>query len=135
VTTREPRWLERLAVDEAHFRQVREHGGRFGIRDENALEAALARPRHRWTYEVDVDLADLAAAYAFGLVRGHPYVDGNKRSSLIAMVAFLDLSGVELMATDVEAVTTMLAAAAGDLSEPGLADWIRSHMGVPRSGS
>jgi death on curing protein len=129
VTAREPRWLDRLAIDEAHFRQVREHGGAHGIRDENALEAALARPRHRWTYESDVDLADPAAAYAFGLVRGHPYVDGNKRVALIALVAFLDLNGVELVATDVDVVLTMLAAAAGELDEQGLRDWIRARSG------
>ena len=123
MNTREPRWLERLVIDEAHFRQVREHGGAHGIRDENALEAALARPRHRWAYEPEVDLADLAAAYAFGLVRGHPYVDGNKRVAFIAMDAFLDVNGVELLATDV--VVTMQAAAAGGLDEGELADWIR----------
>lgn len=89
--------------------------------------AALARPRHRWAYEPDLDLADLAAAHAFGLVRGHPYVDGNKRIALIAMVAFLDLHGVGLLATDVEVVVTMPAAAAGDLDERELAAWIRSH--------
>lgn len=127
MTIREPRWLERLVIDEAHFRQIREHGGAHGFRDENALEAALARPGHRWAYEPDVDLADLAAAYAFGLVRDHPYVDGNKRIALIAMVAFLDLHGVELVATDVEVVLTMLAAAAGDPDERELAAWIRSH--------
>lgn len=131
MTIREPRWLERLVIDEAHFRQIREHGGAHGVRDENALEAALARPRHRWASEPDVDLADLAAAYAFGLVRGHPYVDGNKRIALIAMVSFLDLHGVGLVAADVEVVETMLAAAAGDTDERELAAWIRSHTARP----
>jgi death on curing protein len=124
----EPRWLERLVIDEAHFRQIREHGGRHGLRDENALEAALARPRHRWAYEPGIDLPDLAAAYAFGLVRGHPYVDGNKRIALIAMVAFLDVNGLEVTATDAEAVMTLLAAATGNLDEGQLAMWIRSHL-------
>lgn len=72
MTPPEPRWLGRLAIDEAHFPQIREHGGAHGLRDENALEAALARPRHRWTYGRRATLAELAAAYAFGLARGHP---------------------------------------------------------------
>lgn len=123
----EPRWLGRLAVDEAHFRQIREHGGRHGTRDEDGLEAALARPRHRWTYEPGATLAELAAAYAFGLNRGHPYVDGNKRVGLVALVAFLDLNGLVLTATDVEVVTAMLAVAGGEMSEGDLAEWVEAH--------
>lgn len=92
----EPRWLGRLAIDEAHFRQIREHGGAHGLRDENALESALARPQQRWQYAGDASLSELAAAYAFGLVRNHPYVDGNKRIALIVMVAFLERNGIEL---------------------------------------
>lgn len=80
-----PRWLGRLAVDEAHYRQIREHGGAHGLRDENALESALARPRDRWRHESEARLSDLAAAYAFGLTRNHPYLDGNKRVALVVM--------------------------------------------------
>ena len=127
MTHPEPRWLGRLVMDEAHYRQIREHGGRHGIRDENALEAALARPRHRWTYLSQARLADLAAAYAFGIVRDHPYVDGNKRVALVALVAFLDLSAVELTATNAEAAQAMLALAAGEMTEEALADWIMTH--------
>lgn len=128
----EPRWLGRLAVDEAHFRQIREHGGAYGLRDEPALESALFRPRDRWHYAPESGLADLAAAYGFGLVRNHPYVDGNKRIGLVAIVAFLDLNGVGLTASDAEAVTTILALASGDLSEEALADWIDDHSTVRR---
>lgn len=120
----EPHWLGRLVVDEAHFRQICEHGGLHGLRDENALESALARPQARWQYEPDATLSDLAAAYAFGLVNDHPYVDGNKRIALVVMVAFLDRHGVELTASNAEALSTILALAFGQLSEIALANWI-----------
>jgi death-on-curing protein len=127
VTRREPRWLGRLAVDEAHYQQIRAHGGSHGIRDENALEAALARPRHRWSYSPSAGLSALAAAYAFGLMRDHPYVDGNKRTALVVLVAFLDLNGVDLTASDGEALLAMLAVAAGELAEAELVGWIDAH--------
>ena len=123
----EPRWLGRLAIDEAHFRQVRDHGGRHGLRDENALESALARPRQRWAYDQVATIPDLAASYAFGLIGNHPYVDGNKRVGLVAMVAFLDRNGYELAASDFEVVEVVLSVAAGDLTEPALADWVASR--------
>jgi death-on-curing protein len=127
VTRPEPRWLGRLAVDEAHFRQIRDHGGAHGVRDENALEAALARPRQRWHYEGGTGLSELAAALAHGLVKDHPYIDGNKRIALVAMVAFLDRNGVELTASNAEALTVMLALAADEMSESELATWIDAH--------
>jgi death-on-curing protein len=127
VTRREPRWLGRLAVDEAHYQQIRAHGGSYGTRDEHALEAALARPRHRWAYLPEAGLPDLAAAYAFGLMKDHPYVDGNKRTALVVLVAFLDLNGIELTATDGEALGAVLAVAASEMSEAELADWIQEH--------
>ncbi len=124
----EPRWLGRIAIDEAHARQIREHGGPRGLRDEDALEAALARPRHRWAYVPASDLADLAAAYAFGIVQDHPYVDGNKRVGLVALVAFLDLNGAELVASDREAVDLILGLASGRVTEPAAADWVRRRL-------
>ncbi|CAN5667443.1 type II toxin-antitoxin system death-on-curing family toxin [soil metagenome] len=123
----EPRWLGRLAIDEAHFRQIREHGGTHGVRHENALESALARPRNLWHYDPDASFAELAAAYAFGLAKNHPYVDGNKRIALIAMTAFLDRNGVLLTATNAEALEAMLAVASGEWTEAALASWIESH--------
>ncbi len=126
----EPRWLGRLVVDEIHFRQVREHGGAHGLRDENALEAALARPRQRWHYEPDSSLARLAASYAHGVVRDHPYVDGNKRVALVVMVAFLARNGVELTASNQEALITVLALAAGDLDEGALTAWIEGRSRI-----
>ena len=127
MTRPEPRWLGRLAIDEAHFRQIREHGGAHGLRDENALEAALARLRQRWRYVADVRLSELAAAYAFGLIRDHPYVDGNKRIALVAMVAFLDLNGIELTASGAEALSAILAIASGQMTERELAEWVDAH--------
>ena len=85
----EPRWLSRVAVDAMHNDQLREHGGLSGIRDENMLESALARPQQKWQYTGKVDLATLAAAYGFGLVKNHPYRAGNKRTGFLALVTFI----------------------------------------------
>lgn len=127
MTRPEPRWLGRIAIDEAHFRQVQEHGGSHGLRDENALESALARPRQRWHYDPDTRLAELAAAYGFGLARNHPYVDGNKRVALVALVAVLDRNGMELTATNAQALEAILEVASSRWSEPMLTDWIAAH--------
>lgn len=125
---REPQWLGRLVVDAIHADQLREHGGLPGIKDENALESALARPRQKWAYSREVDIAGLAAAYGFGLVRNHPYRDGNKRIGFLAVVTFLGLSGYELDVTDEVVVTRILDLAAGHLSEDALASWIRASL-------
>ena len=98
------------------------------MRDENALEAALARPRRRWTYDKKVDLATLAAAYAFGLASAHAFTDGNKRVAFLTAVVFLDLNGRDLAADEVEVVQVMTALAAGKLGEPQLASWIRERL-------
>lgn len=127
----EPRWVSRVVVDAVHFDQIREHGGLQGIRDENALESALARARNKWEYDSVADLAVLAAAYGFGIVKNHPYRDGNKRLAFIAMVVFLGLNGQEFTASEVDVVTTMLAAADNRCSEEELAGWVRSNM-IPR---
>ena len=124
---RSPLWLGRVVVDAIHADQVREHGGLAGVRDENVLESALARPQQKHAYDPDIDLAGLAAAYAFGLARNHPYRDGNKRIAFLALVTFLGLNGTEFDATDEDVVSTMLALAAGTLSEAQLGRWIRKH--------
>jgi len=124
----EPTWLTRLVVDAIHNDQLREHGGLAGIRDERALESALARPVQKWHYAANADLPMLAAAYAFGLVRNHPYRDGNKRIGFLAMVTFLGINGCEFDATDAEVVAEIIALADGTLSEGGLTDWIRQHL-------
>lgn len=123
----EPTWLSRLTIDALHLDQLREHGGLRGLRDENALESALARPQQRWRYDPKADLADLAAAYGFGLVRDHPYADGNKRIGFLALATFLGLNGVVLNAADADVVAMMDSLAAGTSSEEELAAWIRGH--------
>ena len=110
-----------------HNDQLREHGGLPGVRDENVLESALARAQHEWHYDASADMPSLAAAYAFGLVKNHPYRDGNKRIGFLAMVTFLGINGYELDATDADVVAEMLALADGTVSEDELAGWIRRH--------
>jgi death on curing protein len=107
--------------------QIREHGGLPGIRDENLLESALARSQQKWRYADRIDLPMLAAACAYGLVKDHPYRDGNKRIGFLAMVTFLGVNGYEFSATDAEVVAEILALADGSVSEEALADWIRQH--------
>ncbi len=123
----EPIWLSRAAVDALHVDQIREHGGLVGTRDENGLDSALARPQQLRTHEPDADLASLAAAYAFGLARNHPYVDGNKRIAFLALAVFLDLNGLTLSADEPDVVAVMTKVAAGELDEDGLTTWIGAH--------
>jgi death on curing protein len=123
----EPRWLTRQMVEAFHTEQLQQHQGRAGIRDENLLESALARPRHRWHYG-DADLAALAAGYAFGLSRNHPFFDGNKRVAFVALSVFLGLNGHRLRTRQEEVVSEMLALAAGERTEDELAEWIQPRM-------
>ena len=123
-----PFWLDRLVVEAVHFDQVRVHGGLPGIRDENSLDAALDRPRNRWAYEPGSDLAELAAAYGFGLTTSHPFNDGNKRVGFLAMYLFLGLNGFELDADESEVVDLMFALADGRCGEDELAAWVREHL-------
>lgn len=129
---REPVWLSRVVVDAIHSDQVREHGGLPGVRDEDVLESALARPQQKWHYAGPTDMAALGAAYAFGLVRNHPYRDGNKRIGLLAMATFLGINGHEFNASDAEVVAEILALADGKVTEEALADWIRQHIAKRR---
>lgn len=114
-------------VDAAHHDQLKQHGGLHGIRDENALESALARPRHRWEYEPDSDIFDLAAAYGFGLAANHGYSDGNKRIAFMAVYMFLGINDWDIVATDVEIVQLMLDLASSNRDETALAAWLREH--------
>ena len=124
----EPIWLDRPILEALHVDQITEHGGSLGIRDAGLLESAPARPRQKWHYEPGSDLASLAAAYAFGIAKNHPFVDGKKRAALVAAYTFLALNDFELEATEPEAVTMVLGTADGSLSEEDLASWIRSHL-------
>ena len=129
--TAEPRWVTRQMIDRAHDLEVRRNGGLAGIRDAGAIESALARPEQKWAY-AKPDLADLAAAYGFGLAKNHGYLDGNKRAAFLAIGLFLGLNGQRLTATEPEAVTVMLGVASGELGEAELAVWIRRSV-TPRA--
>jgi len=117
--------VSRLVVDAIHTDMLLTHGGLPGLRDEDMLESALARPRQRFAYDATTDLAALAAAYGFGLARNHPYNDGNKRVAFVTMAVFLGLNGLEFTAADTDVVTAIVALASGTLDEAALADWIR----------
>lgn len=121
-------WLDPKVLLAAHDEQLAEHGGIAGLRDQGLFESALARARNLAVYGKP-DAASLAAAYAFGLAKNHPFVDGNKRIALIALETFVVLNGHALAAGDVQCVLTILALAAGDLDEDGLIEWIRRHSG------
>ena len=124
----EPAWLDRPIVEALHADQILEHGGSLGIRDEGLLESALARPQQKWHYEPDTDLATLAAAYAFGVAKNHPFIDGNKRAALVVAYTFLAINDFELEAPEPESVSVILGIADASLSEEDLASWIRSHL-------
>lgn len=122
-------WLLEETLIAIHHRQVAEHGGSEGLRDEGLLSSALARPQNLLAYgEPPPDLASLAAAYAYGIARNHPFVDGNKRTALVAARTFLILNGVNLDATQDEKVLTFLNLAEGAISEGELAVWIRKRI-------
>lgn len=123
----EPEWLSLEIAMAVHDRQLSEHGGPTGVRDQGALESALGRPVNQWTYGED-DLCALAAAYAFGIARNHPFTDGNKRTAWVFARLFLRLNGQSIAFTPKEAVEIVLALAASELSEDELADWFRGHL-------
>jgi len=120
-------WLLSEALLAAHDEQLAEHGGATGLRDANLFQSALACPQNLAVYEKP-DAAALAAAYAFGLAKNHPFIDGNKRTALIALETFLVLNGFELVAGDGDCVMTILRLAAGELGEAELAAWIRGSI-------
>lgn len=125
------RWVAKQALLLLHDESLAEHGGSSGIRDEGLLDSALARPENLAAYG-EPDVADLAASYAFGIAKNHPFVDGNKRTAFLALGVFLGLNGQRLVATQLDATTTMLAVAASEIDEAALAEWIRGHS-VERS--
>ena len=123
----EPIWLDSTDALAIHDRQLAEHGGGTGIRDMTMLESALTRPVNRWHYGTD-DVAGLAAAYAFGVARNHPFVDGNKRTAWVLARLFLAINGQTVAFDKQDAVRTVLALASGDLTEDELADWFRTRL-------
>jgi death-on-curing protein len=123
----EPIWVQKPEVLVAHSRQLAEHGGSDGIRDESLLDSALAKPRNVFTYEDSSTLARLAASYAFGIARNHAFVDGNKRTSLVVAEGFLRLNGLKVVAPPEEKYFVYLHLAEGLLGEEEMAAWFTSH--------
>ncbi len=121
-------WVNVNAVHPIHERQIAEHGGSSGVRDEGLLLSALARAENLYAYGDNVDLAALAASYAFGIAKNHPFIDGNKRTALVVMRTFLLLNGAEFVATPEDKYTTILKLAEGAISEEELAAWIRTKL-------
>jgi len=122
-------WIEKRFALAIHDRQLAEHGGSSGVRDESLLDSALARPQHLHAYgDPAPDLADLAASLAFGLARNHPFVDGNKRTAHVCYRTFLVLNGMTLVAGEEDKYVTTLALADGSLSEADFAGWLRQHI-------
>lgn len=120
------RWFSRELVILAHDEQLVEHGGASGLRDSGLLDSALARPQQLAAYG-DPDVFDLAAAYAFGIARNHPFVDGNKRTAFLLAEGFIRLHGQRLLATDEQALVAMLDLAAGEIDQDRFAAWLRQH--------
>jgi death-on-curing protein len=129
-------WLDKRLALAIHERQLAEHGGSGGVRDEKLLESALARPQQLHAYrDPPADFADLAASLAYGLARNHPFVDGNKRTAAVCCEVFLAINNIALEAEDSELYTEYYALAEGTLEETGFADWLRPHLkliGRPR---
>lgn len=119
-------WLERRDVEAFHATQIAEFGGLAGLRDAGALESALARPLNRVAYGKP-SLFELAAAYAFGIARNHPFVDGNKRTAFVASAVFLEINGRSFRASEEDVVVTFLALAAGEMTEARLAKWFAAN--------
>src|SRR5713226_383055 len=126
IEAKEPKWVTYDQVIAMHSRQLRRFGGASGLRDQGMLESALERPVNKWHYE-QAGLAELAAAYAFGLAKNHAFVDGNKRIAFITMGAFLRKNGVRFAPIQSHATAMMMSLAAGEVSEESLARWIRDN--------
>jgi len=123
----EPIWISLELASAVHERQLAEHGGPEGIRDQGMLESALGRAQQRFAYCTPApDLPALAADYAFGIARNHPFVDGNKRTAAVLCELFLELNGYRLVAEDADLYPIFMALAAGEIGEDELADWLRS---------
>ncbi len=122
----EPAWIGATTVLAVHDEQLAEHGGESGVRDQGLLQSALARPRQRFAY-ASASLPELGASLAYGLSRNHPFVDGNKRTSLVVAELFLHINGTDLVASDEDCVVTFLKLASGELSEAELTAWMAAH--------
>jgi death-on-curing protein len=128
--TRDIVWLTSDLVQAIHARQLRLFGGPPGLRDEGMLDSALSRPMKRAAYG-SIDLAELAAADAFGIAKNHPFIDGNKRAAFLSLITFLGLNGIDFLVEEAEAVVMIRGLAAGEIDEAGMARWIRDNWPSP----
>lgn len=125
----DPIWISIELATAIHQRQLAEHGGIAGVRDPGLLESALARPRQFFAYtDPTPDVTALAASYAFGIARNHPFLDGNKRTAYVVCRTFLLLNSADLTAEKIERYQKFLSLAEGNLSESELAEWLRAHL-------
>lgn len=128
MTGAEPVWIEEALCLSLHDRLLAFHGGASGVRDEGLLKAALARARQLAAYGASADIVDLAAAYTAGIVKNHPFVDGNKRTGFVVGILFLETNGFSFAATEIAAANAVLALAAGELDESGYAAFLRGNV-------
>ena len=127
------RWLLDGVVIAIHDEQIAVHGGIPGIRDDGLLSSALARPKHKADYG-DPIVFDVAAAYAYSIIRDHPFVDGNKRTGFLVAYVFLNINGWELRSSEVEAVNVVIDLAAGKMDEPSFSDWLKNKSVIRVAG-
>ncbi len=120
---KKPHWVSKAVTLAIHDRLLADYGGSAGLRDEGLLESALGRPENLFAYERP-SLFDLASSYAFGIVRNHPFIDGNKRTGFVVCATFLDINGRELVASELDATLKTLALAAGELTEAQYSKWL-----------
>jgi death-on-curing protein len=128
----EPRWLTEPILLAIHAQQIERYGGKHGILDENVVLSALARPINRWSYDLNADLADLAAAYLFGFARSQGFSDGNKRTGLACALVFLALNGASLHVPPAELYALTMAVANNQADDAALAVYFRSRLKSPR---
>ncbi len=121
------RWLLEGVVLAIHDEQIAEHGGDTGIRDAGLLSSALARPQNQAHYGNEPSIFDLAASYAYGIIRNHPFVDGNKRTGFLAAYVFLNINGWQLTSSEAEAVNMVLSLAAGEIDEASFSRWLKTN--------
>lgn len=122
------KWIDVRVLKMLHEKSLSIHGGGRGVRDEGLFESAIMRPQNLSQYNEKADIADLAASYAYGLAKNHPFVDGNKRAAFLSIGLFLGINGYRLTAKPVDAIQAILALASGNMREDELANWIRNNM-------
>jgi death-on-curing protein len=127
VTRKEPLWIEERDVFAIHDRLLVIHGGPPGLRDRGLLQSALARPRQHFTYASSTGIVGLAAIYAVGIIRNHPFVDGNKRTGFVVGVLFLELNGFVFQATEEDATQAIFDLAAGRMNEQAFSSWLQAN--------